>query len=205
MSDDAIKQWKEKADLEIHDVSFILRGLGFNLDQDQPHISGERFLMTKEKLVLVGKRMSDNLRVIIKVSNHDSGKKEIMDEKRARDLLQTLSFTKESILFPKEIMFEKKNDYLFWISEFIEQKKVFVEYSLEEQFFLILKSFESQEAFHATTFEHLKTVSSVFPIFYAREYFKEFEDFSKSFVKNCSDDEIKSTFNRADSMLKKYK
>jgi hypothetical protein len=205
MTENDVKNWQDDTREEIDKISNILRNLKFSLDEVQPHISGERFLMTKNKLVLVGKRNSDNLRVIIKSSNNSDGQREITNEKNSRDTLQTLSFTQETILFPKEIFFGKKDDYLFWISEFIEQEKVFVEHSLEEQFFLILKAFESQESFHATTFEHFKSVSSVFPVFYAREYFKEFEKFKESFTKNYPDPEIQKTLELALQILKKHK
>src|SRR3989344_1756656 len=139
MENNDTKQWKKNVGLEIQKISTIIRNLGFSLDQNQPHVSGERFLMTKDKLVLVGKRASDDLRVVVKASSHKGGEQEIRNEKKARDLLQTLSFTQENILFPREILFGDKNDYLFWVIELIEQKKVFVEHSAEEQFFLILR------------------------------------------------------------------
>ena len=205
MTENSTKKWQDGAREETDKISKILYDLGFSLDEVQPHISGERFLMTKNKLVLVGKRNSDNSRVIIKSSDNPDGQREITNEKKARDILQTLSFTQETILFPKEIFFDKKDDYLFWMSEFIEQKKVFVEYSLEEQFFLILKALESQEAFHATTFEHLKSISSVFPTFYGREYFKEFEIFKESFAQNYPNPKIQKTLESALQIIKEHK
>ena len=205
MENNDTKQWKKNVGLEIQKISIIIRNLGFSLDQNQPHTNGERFLMTKDKLVLVGKRASDDLRVIIKASNHKGGEQEIGSEKRARDLLQTLSFTQENILFPREIFFGNQNDYLFWIIEFIEQKKVFVEHSVEEQFFLILRAFESQEAFHATTFEHIRQVTSVFPVFYVQEYLKEFQNFKATISTNYLDEEIKRTLEVASNILHKHK
>lgn len=200
-----IKMSENNIKKEIGKISDILFDLRFSLDEIQPHISGERFLMAKNKMVLVGKRNSDNLKVIIKSSNNQDGQKEITNEKKSRDILQNLSFTRETILFPKEIFFGKRDNYLFWISEYIEQEMVFVEHSLEEQFFLILKAFESQEAFHANTFEHLKSISSVFSVFYGREYFKEFETFKESFAQNYPDLEIQKTMELALQILVKYK
>ena len=197
--------WEDYIKKEMDKLSGILSNLNFSLDEIQPHISGERFLMARNKMVLVGKRNYDNLKVIIKSSNNQDGQKEIINEKKARDILQNLSFTRETILFPREIFFGKKDNYLFWITKYIEQEKVFVEHSLEEQFFLILKAFESQEAFHANTFEHLRKVSSVFPVFYGREYFKEFEKFKESFAQNYPDLEIQKTIGLALQVLVRYK
>jgi hypothetical protein len=153
-----------------------LKSLGFTLEAEQPHISGERFLMAKNKQVLVGHDKTGR-HVVIKVSTVPEGQEDISREKKARDMLSSLSFALDNILFPEEIFFGKKDGYLIWAIEYIEQEKVFVEYTLEEQFFLILRAFEAQEAFHATTFEHEKKVQSLFPILHAQEYFAEFEKF----------------------------
>src|SRR3989344_3448998 len=153
MENNDTKQWKKNVGLEIQKISTIIRNLGFSLDQNQPHVSGERFLMTKDKLVLVGKRASDDLRVVVKASSHKGGEQEIRNEK----------------------------------------KKVFVEHSAEEQFFLILRAFESQEAFHATTFEHMRQVASVFPIFDAQKYLKEFQNFKATISANYHHEEIQRT------------
>ena len=93
---------------------------------------------------------------------------------------------------------------MFWVIELIEQKKVFVEHSAEEQFFLILRAFESQEAFHATTFEHMRQVASVFPIFDAQKYLKEFQNFKATISANYHHEEIQRTLEAADNLLHKY-
>ena len=58
-------------------IGQILKTVGFELEKDQPHMQGERFLMMKDKFVLVGRQQKDGLRVIIKTSNNPLGKKEI--------------------------------------------------------------------------------------------------------------------------------
>ncbi len=163
-----------------------LTALGFTLETEQPHISGERFLMAKNKQVLVGHDKTSK-RVVIKISNMAEGQEDITKEKRARDMLASLSFALDNILFPEEIYFGKKDGYVIWAIEFIEQEKVFVEYTLEEQFFLILRAFEAQEAFHATTFEHEKKVEGLFPILHAKEYFSEFAKFEIDGLKEAED------------------
>ncbi|MBI4155985.1 MAG: hypothetical protein HY507_02000 [Candidatus Zambryskibacteria bacterium] len=85
--------------------------------------------------------------------------------------------------------------------EFIPQEKVFVTHSAEEQFFLILRAFEAQEAFHATTFEHLKTVRKLFPVLYAREYFSFFKEFKESVQKNYPDKSLEQIFDKAEEFL----
>src|SRR3989344_3115818 len=155
--------------MNLDKIQSILSPLGYTLDQEQPHMSGERFLMMRNKYVLSGKDTSDN-KIIIKISNDPEGRKDIEREKRARDLLNSLVFSNKLILFPKEIYFGEKDGYMIWIIEFIAQERVFVSYDLEDQFFLILRALEEQEAFHATTFEHLKTVDKLFPVLHAREY-----------------------------------
>jgi hypothetical protein len=96
-------------------------------------------------------------------------------------------------------------DFTVWIIEFIEQEKVFVEHSLQEQFFLALKSFEAQEAFHATTYEHIEKVKSVFPVLHGREYFKEFDSFKEAFKQRVDDPAIQLSLEESDKFLQSQK
>src|SRR4051812_41386793 len=120
----------------LEQIKAVLEQLGLELDKTQPHISGERFLMAKDKLVLIG-QYKDGTRVAIKVSTTPEGQSGIAREKEARDLLKSINFAADTIDFPKEIYFGKLDGYVIWAIEFIEQEKVFVEHSLEEQFFTI--------------------------------------------------------------------
>lgn len=181
---------------EITPIKNVISEMGFTLDEDQPHMSGERFLMTRNKLVLIGKDKNKN-KVIMKVADHFDGQNEIRREKKARDILTSLSFAKEVLLFPKEIFYGKKDSFLFFITEYISQDKVFVEHTLEEQFFMALRAFEAQESFHATTFEHLKKVSDVFPVFKARDYFESFASFQKSILSKHSDGILEELLSKA--------
>ncbi|MEN9913077.1 MAG: hypothetical protein RLY66_485 [Candidatus Parcubacteria bacterium] len=170
-------QWKEYVAEQLSKISALVKPLGFELDEHQPHISGERYLMTRNKLVLAATRTSDKKIVIIKASNHPDGQKEISTEKTARDTLMSIDFASEYILFPAEIYFGTKDGYMFWIAEYVPQDKVFVDHSTEEQFFLILRAFEAQESFHATTFEHLKTIQKNFTVFGPEKYVESFKEF----------------------------
>lgn len=177
----------------------ILESLGFRLDSEQPHISGERFLMQKDKQVLVGTDASGS-KVIIKVSNKPSGKQEIDNERITRNLLSSVVFSNDNILFPKEIYFGETNGYTIWVTEFIPQDKVFVAYTLEEQFFLILRAFEEQEAFHATTFEHLKSIDKFFPVYHAREYFAQFKEYRQN-TTSLGNTALNETIAKAEELL----
>lgn len=169
--------WSEKVTLELKHISNILKLIGFELDKEQPHISGERYLMTRDKLVLVGTRIEDNLKVIIKVSDNKKGREEINQEKKIRDALASFTFSKKSIIFPVEIYFGQEENFLIWATKYIDQEKVFASYSIEEQFFMILKVFENQESFHATTFEHLRNIKTILPILHSKNYIEKTEEF----------------------------
>jgi hypothetical protein len=192
--------------IELEKVGELLKPVGFELEPEQPHISGERFLMMKEKLVLVGKRIHDSKKVIIKVSNEESGKKEIDSEKRTYDFLKKVAFTTEHILLPTPIYYNQlPENYLVLVTEFIPQEKVFVNHSLEEQFFLILRAFEEQESFHATTFEHMRKIREVFPVSTTEEYFQKFNEFIRIIQKNPQNEHLNVALCDALNILEDYR
>lgn len=197
--------WLDSKTEELKNISSILRPLGFSLDENQPHISGERYLMTKDKLVLAGENTQNGARVIIKASQHPDGQKEIEVEKNSRDLLKSLSFAKKAITFPDELYYGKHDSFLIWITSYIPQDKVFVAHGLEEQFFLALRAFEAQEAFHATTFEHLQNIKKTFPVFKSPEYLSEFENFKKIITGNYPNEKLQTTLLKADEFLRSNK
>ncbi len=197
--------WLSSKVPEIENLSIVLKTLGFLLDEKQPHLSGERYLMTKEKLVLAGKHIASGEHVIIKASRHPSGIQEIVTEKRSRDLLNSLSFAKKVLVFPTEIYYGQHNDTTVWITSYITQDKVFVAHSLEEQFFLTLRTFEAQEAFHATTFEHFRSVKNTFPILRGAEYIKKFENFKSKIESNFPNDPLRAALEKADTFLRSQK
>lgn len=187
---------------EIGNISELLKPLGFKLDLNQPYVSGERFLMAGSKFVLAGTKI-DGTKVIIKTSSKPEGKKEIESEKKARDLMRTLVFANNKILIPEEIYFGKNGEYVFLITRFIPQEKVFVAHSVEEQFFIALSAFEAQESFHATTFEHIRTIKDVFPVLHSKEYLGEFSRLKESTLKNYSDKNLRETLEKTETFLKK--
>ena len=197
--------WLSSKKEELENISATLGGLGFSLDEHQPHMSGERHLMTRDKLVLAGKHSHNKERVIIKTSKHPGGKKEIETEKQSRDILKSLAFTKKNIVFPAELYFGEHDGSLVWVTSYVPQEKVFVAHTLEEQFFLALRAFEAQEAFHATTFEHLRTIKNTFPVFNAKENIAKFETFKKTISSNCHDEKLNETLSLAEDFLKSHK
>lgn len=194
--------WLDSKKEELKNISSLLERIGFSLNEHQPHISGERYLMTKNKFVLAGKCMKDGVRVIVKASQHPDGQKEIETEKKSRDLLQSLSFAKKTIAFPDELYFGKHDGVLVLITVYIPQDKIFVAHGLEEQFFLALRAFEDQEAFHATTFEHLQNIKDVFPVYNAEKNIKKFETFIKHITENYPDKNLHAMLLKAEEFLK---
>lgn len=201
-NDDAT--WLASKSKEIEDLSVTLKTLGFTLNEKQPHLSGERYLMTREKLVLSGRQIATGEHVIIKASKHPSGKKEIETEKHYREVLGALSFANKVLIFPAEIYFGEHNGSMIWITSYITQDKVFVAHTLEEQFFLTLRTFEAQEAFHATTFEHLQTIKNTFPILSDREYLAKFHIFTEKINKDYHDDKLDEVLQEAATFLKSH-
>lgn len=187
--------------LTLEDAQEVLAEHGFSLAEHQPYISGERFLMAKSKLVLAGTCLENSAKAVIKISNLENGKKEIRDEKNIRDLLESLAFANKTISFPKEVFFSDEKTYTIWVTEYIEQEKIFVEYPLEEQFFMTLRAFEAQEAFHATTFEHTRAIAPVFEIFDQKKYQEVFHTFVETLEKEFGNREATSTLSRAEKFF----
>lgn len=176
---------------ELPTISALLAPLGFSLGKNQPYVSGERFLMSGGKLVLAGIRDADGTKVIIKASRTEGGKREIESEKKARDLMQTLPFSDRNILIPDELYFGRADGYVILIMCFIPQDVVFEARPLEEQFFIALNAFEAQEAFHATTFEHVRSIKNIFPILSSADYLKDTERLARSVNAHYDSEELR--------------
>jgi hypothetical protein len=92
-----------------------------------------------------------------------------------------------------------------WVSEFIDQDQIFVARPLEEQFFLILGALENQEAFHASTFEHLERVKDTFQVWYARDYFEAFDGFQDACHRFVGSTRLDTLLERARGLLHSHK
>ncbi|MFA6307389.1 MAG: hypothetical protein WCS88_04840 [Patescibacteria group bacterium] len=176
MADNYKRNWEKFRDQQLITVALLLQKLGFVLDEKQVHIGGERYLSGDKKLVLLGQRTSDNKKVIIKVSNDKAMIREIDSEWNARKILSKIDFAYHVFSSPAEILYTKKQDYTILVTEFIEQKISFLERPLQDQFFIALKIFESQEAVHATTHEHAKLIAKTFGIWTADTYLKKLNE-----------------------------
>lgn len=186
---------------ELPTISALLKPLGYSLDEQQPYISGERYLMSGGKLVLAGTQ-NDGTKVIIKASQTPDGKKEISSEKRSRDLMRSLAFADKKILIPEELYYGENGGYVFLIMRFIPQEKVFVEHTIEEQFFIALSAFEAQESFHATTYEHIRTIKNVFPVLSSVEYLKDFKRLKESISQKYRDESLMTILQKAEKFLR---
>jgi hypothetical protein len=155
--------------------SHILEKLGFSLEEKQPHLGGERRVFAAHKSVLFGRRKSDNMRVIIKISHHTEGILEIERERICRAALDTIRFAYGTFSSPEEILFTKKDDYAVQITRFIEQDKSFLERSTPEQFHFALKGLKAMEAAHATTYGHIRAIRGIFKTMNADDYIRTFD------------------------------
>lgn len=174
------QQWHEFKTRELSAVTPLLAELGFVLDIEQVHISGERYLHRPHKLVLTGVRAADQLRVVIKASSHPEGVREIRRERACRTILHSLEFAYRTFLFPEELLYIKSGGHTIFVTAYIEQTRGFLEHSLRDQFFLAMRAFEMQEGAHAVTSSHIHKVHSEFDLYGAKEYLDAFASFQNS-------------------------
>ena len=179
-------EWLNYCKNELDLISPLVYKLGYNLDQKQPHLKGERYLMysvtTKsgKKLILLAKRVADNLPVIIKITRDKKGSEEIDHERICREVLKKIDFAYDTFSPPKEIFYGKINGYTIFIQEFIPQEKTFLERTTEDQFFFALRALKAQESAHAATYENRKKIINSFGIFNSRKYLNKFDEFVKN-------------------------
>src|SRR3989344_4432895 len=211
--------WDRYSERELSSVRPILTELGFELDDVQVHIGGERYLMvghtlylsggrtrqgSVRKLVLMGRRIHDNKRVVIKVSSDPSGAREIKHEREARQLLHKINFAQRAFFSPAEVLFMERDGRVISIVEYVEQERHFIDHHLDEQFFLALRALEAQEGAHATTARHAATIEEVFGIARADEYLRAFSTFKDTALTYNSDNtSLREALDRARDFLQK--
>ncbi|MDQ5938602.1 MAG: hypothetical protein QG603_743 [Patescibacteria group bacterium] len=179
MAKDIKKEWEDYCTQEIAILRPLLVTLGFELDEEQVHIGGERYAFSEKKLVLIGRRLADSLRVIIKVSGDDKGITEIKHERQSRQMLEKINFAYHVFFTPAEILYQEHNGRVIFITKYIEQDCQFLERPLIEQFFLALKGLEVQEGVQVTTYEHAHEVSKYFGIWTATDYLQYFAQYQQ--------------------------
>ncbi len=169
----AAAAWAEYRNAELARLQPVLRELGYELEEEQVHLGGERYLTAGRKLVLVGRRSSDGMRVIIKASSDRDGVAEIERELAYRGVLEQLNFAYHVFLSPPVLLDEQRGALRLLVTEFIEQSSTFLARPLEEQFFLALKAFEGLEGVHATTYGHRRDVRSTLGMWSSGTYLAE--------------------------------
>ena len=183
-------------------VRLVLKNIGVVLDPEQPHISGERFLQSPHKLVLLGKWKGT--RVVVKASNHPEGKREIQQEKTARDTLKKLAFASDVLLMPEELYAGEQEGYTLFITAYIPQEKSLMSLPVSEQFFSMLRAFEAQEAFHATTWEHDRMIGGVFHALHAKDYVEAFDDYVRAVQQHYPNAELLHDLAHAQDFLREH-
>ncbi len=203
MAVDIKKEWEDYCAQEIAILRPLLGALGFALDESQVHIGGERYAFSEKKLVLVGRRLADNLRVIIKVSSDDKGIAEIKHERKSRAMLAKINFSYHVFFTPPEIWYQEHDGRVIFITKYIEQDCQFLERPLSEQFFLGLKGLEVQEGVQVTTYEHAHEVSKYFGIWTATDYLQHFAQYQQEVAQKLpQQQDILALFEQAGVFLK---
>jgi len=198
------QDWDTYLKKEISGVTPFLKELGFALEDEQVHIGGERYLMSGHKIVLIGYRLSDKKRVIIKISSDLEKGREIEKERELRKILLNLNFAYKTFLFPEELVFIRRGKYVIYITAYIEQENPFLGRSLEEQFFLALRAFEAQEGAQATASSHIKIIKGKFREVGAKEYLSSFQEFKKTSLANePGNKKIAEVMSRAEELFSK--
>jgi len=140
-----------------------------------------------QKLVLLGRRLSDQKKVVIKVASDPDGKKELAGERLRREKIHDIKFAYDVFFSPTEILFTHIGKYAISIQEFIEQDSTFLERPLKEQFNLALGAFKAQEGARATTYEHYKQIEKIFDHKDSGDYIQSFQEFKENILKDIPD------------------
>ncbi len=197
---DSKQSWEEYAAQELRAVTPILKALGFTLDEAQVHTSGERYLMSGRKLVLLGTRDESGGRVVVKVSSDESGIKELEHEHSVHETIPKINFAYRPFRIPQEILFTCTQGFVISVTQFIGQTDAFLKHPLEEQFFLAMMTFEMQEGIQATTFEHAHVAREAFRFLGAHDYVALFKNFATSVLANeLASDNLKQTVREAET------
>jgi hypothetical protein len=183
MSDNSRQLWEKYCASELAGVTPLLTEFGISLDDEQPHLLGERYLMqavtteSGKKIILLGTMRESGKRVVIKATSDSAGMKELEHERTCRSVITEIKFAYKIFLTPEELIFTRKNGFLISIQAFIEQDSTFLKRLPRDQFFFALRAFEAQEGAHATTYEHIRLIKRTFGSMDAAGYLKTFDSF----------------------------
>lgn len=201
--------WDTYRTQELARAKPLFAKLGLVLEEEQPHTGGERFLMTGArdvggggyKLVLLGRRESDQERVIIKISSDKEGIREIETEHQAREILRTITFAYEKLHAPAELLYITGGTHTLSVTGHIPQDQTFLSRPIKEQLVLALQALKAQESVHATTASHLKTVRKAFGVWSAKDYLESFAAFRTNATKDSPDTALAASLARAATTL----
>lgn len=188
---DAKRMWDEYCAHEIPRAKRILHEVGYTLDQEQPHIGGERYLMqavttaSGRKLILLARRDRDHVRAVVKITDDSAGKQELAHERACRSILSRIKFAYRVFHSPEELFYGERDGRLISIQQFIPQEHAFLERPLPEQFTFALAAFKAQESAHATTHEHARLIASTFKTMRADDYRTQFEQFRMNILREA--------------------
>lgn len=183
MPNDPYQDWEAYKDRELAWIVPALSAQGYALEETQPHVSGERYLMqavtteSGRKLILLGTRTADGMRVVIKATSDAGGIRELLHERLCRSRLADLRFAYRGFLVPEELLFTHANGRAISIQKFIEQESTFLARPTPDQFTLALAAFKTQEGAHAATYEHMRTIAKTYGIMRAPDYLEHFRAF----------------------------
>jgi len=188
----AHQEWENYRRHELASALPLLQKLGFELEPEQPHTLGERFLMAGKrdvggggyKLVLLGTRVNDGKKVVVKISSNREGIREIHTEREAREILRLLKFAYQTLHAPSEILYITGGTHTISTTAHIEQEQTFLSRPLQEQFGLSLQAFKAQESVHATAYSHTQAIRTIFGIWGVKEYLDSFRTSAATTLKN---------------------
>lgn len=173
-------EWEHYRKSELLALRPLLDTLGYSLCEEQPHISGERYLMhavttlSGRKLILLGLEKTSQRRVVIKASRDPAGIHELEHERTCRRVLKDIKFAYSTFKTPEELLFGRYGKHLISVQAYIEQPCPFLARPLEEQFKLALEAFKAQEGVHATTYGHARLIKKTFGSVSSKDYLRAF-------------------------------
>lgn len=178
--------WETYANNELDKARPVLSELGYTLDTEQVHTSGERYLMSGRKLVLLGRDTQNGKCVVVKLSSDPMGIGELEHEHSLHETIPKIDFAYKPFRIPREILFTRTQKFVISVTEHIEQTNAFLKHSLEEQFFLAMLAFEMQEGVQATTYGHTRLARNAFTFMHAKDYHTLFKRFAKNIIANST-------------------
>lgn len=188
METDPVQTWEAYTTRLLARLVPALASLNYALDDEQPHIQGERHVIQAvgggRKLVLLG-HFANGKRVVIKVADDPEGIRELKHEHACRAVLERIHFAYGEFFAPAELFFGQRDCLVMSVTEFIAQDKPFLERPVEDQFTIALNAFKAQESAHATTAAHVAWVARTFGEMHAAQYCANARAYIRDMSRTC--------------------